>query len=269
MKTTLLRLLSVMMFSCSQEKIDRDENFYRPLPFEGMKGDIESVSILRYFEHDTDTTNPEIKPSSRTTAFYNPKGKRDSTYHIEYKGDDSITSLIRFYYEGEDVTKTIEERRGYDRERIIETIFQRDDKENYTILKRDLSDSTIDIPNGSIKIDFAKQSTTVKNARDIEVGVDVVETVTNFYKDRKTIRYESQAAGGEPSMGYMKYNENGLLDKTTFVNKKYFFFSTKIEATFQYLNFDEKGNYTEARMLYNGDDINFTLVEKLKFKYKE
>lgn len=268
MKLIPLIIGILFLHSCSNNIEGYDKEFFKSKPFDGAKGNIESVYMENYFEPNSPTD--EKRYSQKVTTYYNLEGRADSMYWVQFENGDSIISQIHYYdYKDGMATRMIEERTKGNQYRKIETIFQRQNQARLTILMKDLTDPTVSIPNGFVKLDFKNQTSHYESTRDIGINQDVPEVFIKTFENRKIVKTIRKTNNEDPFTSLTTYNAEGLAESFTFVTKVFLFFDYKVDVPITYSDMDQKGNYCQSKSVYKDGEINFTLVEKLKYNYRE
>lgn len=163
----------------------------------------------------------------------------------------------------------VEEIRKGNQYRKIETIYQRVNPKRITIIAKDLTNPSVEIPEGFIKFDFKNQTMDYQHTRDQEMNEDVVERVIKTYKNRKEIKTENKNQETDYLTSITNLNDEGLAKNITYITRKFFFFDDKAISTFQYFNKDEKGNYRQTKFVYKKDDIEISTLIDNTYKYRE
>lgn len=274
MKPTLLLILAITLFSCAEntEQNTFDKFFFVQEPFSGAKGNVEWINSVYYREPDTHTPNQEKEYIYKITTYFSTEGLTDSVLWIKYKygEQDSITSMYHYTYnQDKEPTKMVEEIRKGNQYRKIETIYQRVNPKRTTIIAKDLTNPSVEIPEGFIKFDFKNQTMDYQHTKDQEMNEDVVERVVKTYKNRKEIKTENKNQETNYLTCITNLNDEGLAKNITYITRKFFFFDDKAISTFQYFNKDEKENYRQTKFVYKKGDIEISTLIDNTYSYRE
>lgn len=238
MKTTTTLLLA-FLFAMA---VDAQEAFYHAMPYDGMNGDVERVSMKANLVDIKDNQPVVNKRFSRTEV--NKFDENGLLYEKKisiYAAFISMESKTTYEYEGKDLSKQMVQRTSDGEKSILVLKCVERDKdgavfENQTSIGK--ADTTY------IRYDYADQTMTSISTKDMRTGSKFITYYQNN-REVKTEAYEDGQLRSSQMKFYDPKNQNLVKMIVTRGNQTY-------TSEFKYVKFDEKGNWIEAEMAEAG-----------------
>lgn len=259
MKKIILCFLIVLLCACSKRK------FFDPPAFDGMMGNVESVAtkLWSYPPFSDSTTQAFVAKNS--VVNYSKDGKLKSIEVTIFNPASGASSLMQ----------TINTYADYSLKKQDIVFYDSSSDSSFLILRYEpvSKDTTIihwetrnvqDTARVFVEYDFEKQTKT-ETSRDRSGKIK--ERVTTFYKDHLPIKIISETAAFTTTL-LSEYDDKSNLVRsystTLYRNPK--IEKKTLETLYQYTEFDERGNWTERRIVANNETLN---LETREIEYRE